>query len=491
MFLSLETRSSGSLHSRIAEALRRKIDGGELEPGTRLPTTRALAADLEVSRSTVVRAYEQLEREGWVEAKVGSGTIIRSRSPEPRPAAIDWDLLIAPQARGPEPWYVETLRMLSSPDVISFSGGLPAPDLFPVEAIQQITRDVLRDEGTRILQGCPVEGYPPLRTWIAQREGVELDEVLILTGSTQGLHLLSQALVQSGDLILVENPTYAGALRTFETAGAHVVALPTRDGRLDTRQIDSLLARARPKFIYTIPTYRNPTGRSLTQEEREQIVALASKHQIPLIEDDPYSLLRYGGAVGDSLRAIDETGVVIRLSTFSKILFPGLRVGWLVAPPELIHRLSSSRSLMDLFVNGPSQASLYRFCQRGLLDGHLRRVLPVYRERRDAMAEALGTYCPQLTFDVPEGGFFIWARLPEGITSRPLLQHALSGGVSFVGGELFHSDGSGSEHIRLCFACHTPEEIRDGVRRLGLALARLLASSEREHGGRVPVEYVL
>ena len=491
MLLSLDTAVSASLHARIAIALREKIVAGDLSPGAKLPTTRALAKELEVSRSTVVRAYEQLERDGWVEAKVGSGTIVCSRSSEPRPAAIDWDLLISPQARGPEPWYVETLRMLSGPDVISFSGGLPAPDLFPVEAIQQMTRDVLRDEGARILQGCPVEGYPPLRTWLAQHEQVEPNEILILSGSTQGLHLISQALIQPGDLVLVESPTYAGALRTFEAAGAHLAALPMVDGRLHLEQIDALLRRVRPKFIYAIPTYRNPTGQSLTLSERRGLIDLAVRHQVPIVEDDPYSLLRFGETIGPSLHSLDSVGVVIRLSTFSKILFPGLRVGWLVAPVDLVNRLSASRSLMDLFVNGPSQASLYRFCQRGMLEGHLRHVLPVYRDRRDAMAEALRTYCPQVTFDLPDGGFFIWARLPGGVTSRPLLQHALAGGVSFVGGELFHSDGAGSEYIRLCYACHPPDLIRDGIRKLGLALTRLVASADRDDAKRISVDYVL
>jgi 2-aminoadipate transaminase len=465
-------KMSRPLHEGIASTFRARIEAGELPIGTRLPPSRALAHQLGVSRSTVVRAYGELAREGWVEARVGRGTIVRFCPDPALSRQVNWDLLVTPRIRGLDPEFDEVLRLLSQPDLVSFAGGLPDPELFPVDELSQTTRQVLEGDDRSFLQWCPPSGYLPLRRWLAERNGCRLEEVLILTGSTQGLHLLSQALIQPGDVVVVEAPTYLGAIRAFSAAGARLVTVPCEARGIDLNVLQAVLEKVRPKFLYTIPTFHNPTGGTLPASERRELVAITSRYGVPIVEDDPFSALRYDGRSLPSVRSLDTSGAVIHLSTFSKAMLPGLRVGWLIAPAELTSQLSAARGLVDLFVNGLAQASLHRFCENGIRDQHVERVRPIYRQRRDAMAAALRRYCPDIAFDVPEGGLFIWAKLPEGVVARRLLRQAIREGVAFVHGDLFFANGGGSRFVRLCFAGHAPEVIRDGIRKLSTVVAR-------------------
>jgi 2-aminoadipate transaminase len=482
MGLVMELGSEGALHGRIADALRQRIRNGELVVGQRLPTSRSLAKDLDVSRTTVVRAYEQLAREGWVEGRVGQGTVVLDRTSGVHAGgtAINWDLLLTARTCVPESEFDDLLQLLSRPGLISFAGGLPAPEQFPMASLQQVTADVLENEEPSLLQWCPVEGYAPLRSWVADRVRRQMDEVLILTGSTQGIHLLCQAFLNPGDCVVAEAPTYPGALTAFRCAGARVITVPSGARGIDVDALGSVLQTVRPKLVYVVPTFQNPTGGSMPQASRSRLLDLIREHGVPLVEDDPYSLLRYEGPAIPHLIEEDRSGYVIHLSTFSKMLTPGLRVGWLVADSGLVRRLSATRNLIDLFVNSLAQASLYRFCQRGLLDYHVRHVRPIYLERRDAMAAALNRYCPDLHFELPSGGLFIWASLPHAVTARHLLRQAAALGVGFAIGDLFYPDRGGEHAIRLCFATHPPETIQQGIRKLGAALERCRAETPKE-----------
>jgi len=474
MPLAIELTEDRALHQQIADALRQRIEVGDVPVGDRLPTSRSLAKEIGVSRTTVVRAYEQLAREGWVEGRVGQGTVVvqRAAAAERADRGVNWDLLVTSRTCAPQGEFNDLLRLLSRPGLISFAGGLPAPEHFPMVALQQVTADVLRHEDPRLFQWCPVEGYPPLRSWIAERVNRDIDDVLVLTGSTQGIHLLGQSLVDPGDVVVVEAPTYPGALSAFRYAGAQVIGVPCGAGGMDIDALRNILKDVHPKLIYTIPTFHNPTGGTMLRRARDDLLQLVAEHRVPLVEDDPYSLLRYDGASLPHLVQLDRSGYVVHLSTFSKVLTPGLRVGWLVGDAHLIQRLSATRNVIDLFVNSLAQASLYRFCQRGQLDYHVRHVRPVYQERRDAMVDALTRYCPQIRFTVPDGGLFIWASLPEGISGRALLRHSVQLGVGFALGSLFYPDERGSDTLRLCFAGQSPETIADGIRKLGTALGR-------------------
>jgi len=474
MAIAVDLAQDGAspMHSQIANSLRGRFERGDFHPGDHLPTTRDLARDLGVSRSTVVRAYEQLTREGWIEGRVGRGTLVSERT-SPAAKRPNWDLLLTERVRSQSPEHADVLRMLSRTDLLSFAGGLPSPEFYPEEAFLQITSEVMRNQGARLLQWCPVDGYPPLRSWIAERLGCSLYCVLVLAGSTQGLHLVSQALVEPGDAVLVEAPTYAGALRSFRAAGARVLSVPCGSDGIDLRQLEATLDHVRAKFLYIVPTYHNPTGSLLPLDKRRDLLALCAERGVPIVEDDAYASLRFDGPQVPTLQSLDANGLVIYVSTFSKAVFPGLRVGWLAAPPEVTRRLSGLRNLIDLFTNSLSQATLYEFCKRGLLDAHLQHIRPIYGERRDAMAAALRRYCPALEFDVPHGGLFIWARLPRGVDSRRLLEAATEQGLGFMAGPLFYADRGGEDHIRLCFACHPPDAIVTGIRKLALALRQV------------------
>jgi DNA-binding transcriptional MocR family regulator len=486
MTITIEHTDGEPLHTQIADTLRARIEKGELAGGERLPTTRDLARNLGVSRSTVVRAYEQLAREGKVQGRVGMGTVVSAAPGAPWKDRINWNVLLTSRVQEPDPEYAQVHRMLSQPDLLSFAGGLPPPEFFPGDAFQQLTDEVLHQQGARLLQWCPIEGYAPLRSWIADRLGCPMENVMVLSGSTQGIHLLAQAFLEPGDAVLVEAPTYAGAIQAFRGAGARIVSIPSGPDGIDLDRVEATLDQVRAKFLYVVPTYHNPTGGCLPVAKREALVSLAARRGLPIVEDDPYSTLRYDGPQLPSLHSLDRNECVIYLSTFSKSVFPGLRIGWIAAPSKLLPRLVSLRNLIDLFTNSLAQGGLYEFCKRGLFDAHLQRVRGEYRERRDAMVAALRRYVPAASFDVPHGGLFVWLKLPDETDARRLLEEAIDLHLGFITGPLFYAEPGGHDRIRLSFACHPPEAIADGMRRLGLALQRALPTERKTEGTSVP-----
>ncbi|MFQ6116946.1 MAG: PLP-dependent aminotransferase family protein, partial [Candidatus Bipolaricaulia bacterium] len=335
-------------------------------------------------------------------------------------------------------------------------------------------------EGDMLLRWCAIEGYLPLRRLLAAQMGLSPSEILITTGSQQGLYLLARALLAPGDFVVVEAPTYLGALQVFRAAGARLIGVPVDEEGMDLRMLENVLSRTPPKFIYTLPTFQNPAGATLGLKRRRRLLELAYRYRVPIVEDDPYSLLRYEGEALPPLKTLDTHGYVIYLSTFSKVLFPGLRVGWLAAPQRVIEHLSRMKQMIDIFTNSLAQAVIYQFRRRGLLEGHLELVRKEYRRRLDAMVEALKSHCPKIEFAVPEGGYFIWCRLERGVTARELLREALRERVSFLTGELFYPDGRGQEEIRLTFTSQPPDVIAEGIRRLGRAMRRLKREAVEE-----------
>ncbi len=469
-----------SRQEQIAHDIRHRIAQGDLGPGDRLPTTRALASQLDVGRSTVVRAYELLSREGWIEGIVGRGTSVRGIPAEPL-AAPNWDAILASSAAVPDREFGDLFELISRPDCISLAGGLPATEFFPIGMYQEVAAQVLRDNGSQILKWCPVDGYPPLRSLLADSIGSSTDHVLITAGSTQGIHLVAEAMIDPGDLVVVEAPTYPGALKSFTQAGARVISVPTSHVGIDVDILEDLLRSSRPKFIYVVPTHQNPSGGTLSLDRRQHLLSLAAKHRIPIVEDDAYRPVWFDVEPPPTLYELDRHELVLYVSTFSKVLFPGLRVGWIAVPKPVASRLGALRNLFDLFVNGPAQASLYAFHRKGLLDRHLRSVRPQYAERCRQMVADLQRFCPELEYAVPHGGFFIWARLPDGIDSRDLLRHAVSCGVSFLHGDLFHAGRGGEHWIRLTFAAQSADAIHAGVRRLRIALDRCRSETRIPH----------
>jgi 2-aminoadipate transaminase len=383
----------------------------------------------------------------------------------------------------------ELLKITQLPEVISFAGGLPANDVFPIERVKEACRKVLESNSTAALQYGETEGYAPLREMIARhisRYGIQahIENVLITCGSQQALDLIGKLFINPGDRILVEAPTYLGALQAFSVYGADYISVPCDHDGLRTDLLEAPL-RAAPKFMYVLPNFQNPGGFTLSEDRRHTLVALADKYGIPIIEDDPYGQLRYEGDHLPSLVVLDRQnlrrdqdftlGNVIYLSTFSKTLAPGLRLGWIVAPPDVISRLVLLKQGADLHTATFTQVIAYEVSRDNFLDQHVRRLRVVYRERRDAMLAALAEFFPpEVTWTHPHGGLFLWVTLPESMDANLLFEEALKQNVAFVPGDSFFApDGDNiqrNRYMRLNFSNAPPDRIREGIRRLSLAI---------------------
>lgn len=387
----------------------------------------------------------------------------------------------------------ELLKWTQRPDMISFAGGLPAPELFPIQQFEEACHRVLSENGTVALQYGPTEGYLPLREMIVnhmRRYGVLADaaNVLITSGSQQALDLIGKLLINPGDRILVEAPTYLGALQAFDVYGAEYISVPIDH---DGVQVDHLeqAFRSGPKFMYILPNFQNPAGVTLSEERRQKLVQMAEHYGIPIVEDDPYGQLRFEGEHRTALVVLDRinfrgeeqylSGNVIYLSTFSKLLAPGLRLAWIVAPQEVIARLVQLKQGADLHTSTFTQMVAYEVARRGFLDRHVRRIRDVYCERRDVMLAALQEFFPpEVTWTHPEGGLFLWVSLPPGTDSQELLQRALRQNVAFVPGDPFYAIPSDAScHMRLNFSNSNPEQIREGIRRLSVGVKQQLRLS--------------
>ena len=382
----------------------------------------------------------------------------------------------------------ELLKITEQPDIISFGGGLPAPDVFPVEAFRRACIYVLENESATALQYGSTEGYTPLREMIARHTknlgiNVSLENILITTGSQQALDLLGKIFINRGDRILVESPTYLGALQAWNAYGAEYVTVPMDEHGMITEALEEAL-RIGPKFIYALPNFQNPTGNTLSLERRHELVRLADQYGVPIIEDDPYGQLRYEGEDLPSIDLIDSetrvkngsyTGNVIYLSTFSKTLAPGLRLAWVIAPETVIRKMTLAKQGTDLHTSTFNQVVAHEVSQHGFLDNHVKVIQKVYRERRDVMLEALEQQMPEgVKWTHPEGGLFLWATLPEKLNTSELMASAIAEKVSYVPGESFHPNGGGTNTMRLNFSCMKPEKIEEGVVRLGKVFKKKL-----------------
>jgi DNA-binding transcriptional MocR family regulator len=357
--------------------------------------------------------------------------------------------------------------------VISFARGVPAPDCLPVEQIADCARAVVERDGRTILTYGPVGGYEPLREWVAARHGVEPSQVLITNGSLQGLSLIAGLLVDSGDRVLVEGPTYDRALHITARHHGQPVVVPTDDEGLDPDALELPAA-----FLYAIPTFQNPSGRTLSLERRRALAALARDGKVLILEDDPYSLVRYEGEPLPSVFDLAGGEGVVYSFSFSKIVAPGLRVGYLVGSTDLIGRLEELAVQTYLTPALLPQATAYEFVARGLLDGNVERVVGLLRERRDAMLAALESEMPEgARWSRPQGGYFAWLDFPDGTDAGTLLTAATERGVTFVKGTDFYPPGAGGEtSARLAFSFVSPTEVTAGVTLLGGLLRELGAT---------------
>ncbi|MFN8522679.1 MAG: PLP-dependent aminotransferase family protein [Chloroflexota bacterium] len=378
----------------------------------------------------------------------------------------------------------ELLKLTARQEIISLAGGLPAPELFPVEEYRRAFEWVLETNGSRALQYGPSEGYQPLRELLAERMtrlGVPAtpDTVLITNGSQQGLDLIAKIMLDPEDLICLENPSYMGAIQAFDSYQAEYVIVPMDDDGMRSEELDAILRRHRVKFIYALPNFQNPSGRTMTAARRRTLVETAQAHGVPIVEDDPYGELRFEGEQMPSLRSMWPEGVIY-LGTFSKILAPGFRLGWMVTPKDLFDEMVFAKQPADLHTSTATQMATYEVCKMdGFLDSHVEKIRSVYRERRNAMIAALEQHFPPgCRWTRAQGGLFVWAEVPESIDTRDLLREALEENVAFVPGQAFHPDRSGHNTMRLNFSNVSSENITEGIARLGRAIRRRLEKAE-------------
>jgi 2-aminoadipate transaminase len=383
----------------------------------------------------------------------------------------------------------ELLKITEQPDMISFGGGFPAEDVFPVEEFKRACNYVLDHHGPAALQYGGTDGYVPLREMISRHTNniginVNINNILITSGSQQALDLIGKIFINRGDRILVESPTYLGALQAWNAYGADYVPVPTDEYGMRTDMLEEAL-RTGPKFIYVLPNFQNPTGTTLPIERRKELIELADRYGVPIIEDDPYGQLRYEGEHLPAVELLDSkmrvqngsyTGNVIYLSTFSKILAPGLRLAWVIAPQEVIAKLALAKQGVDLHTSTFNQIVAHEVGQHGFIDRHVKVIQKLYHERRDAMLESLEEHMPEgVSWTHPQGGLFLWAKLPEKIETTSMLQEAIEEKVAYVPGEFFHPFGDGKNTMRLNFSYCNPEKINEGIGRLGRAIKRKLA----------------
>jgi 2-aminoadipate transaminase len=493
----LQPESHIPLYIQLRDQLRALVQGGELRCGDRIPASRELAGQLGVHRTTVSNAYAELEASGLIVGHVGRGTFIAGVSESLRVtpvaplatpnATLRWESLFADE-RGEE-----SLNRLSQPapkNAISFVMARPADEYFPIENLRSCSNAVLRRDGAQILQFGTADGYPSLKRELVgmlRGEGYELsDENLLITGGCQqALDLLNRIFVRPGDSVLLENPAYPGAAKIFSSARTRCIAVPVRTvvgpdsiPGVDVCAIEAALMQNRVKLIVLTPDFHNPTGTTLPIAERRRLLEIAARYQVPIVEDHIYARLHARGERLPSLKQLDRSNVVIQIDSFSKFAFPGLRVGWIIAPAPVIERLRHLKQSADLHTGLLSQAIFAEYMHRGLMERHLEKVRKGYSKRLATLEQALGRYMPNGTkWTRPEGGMCMWVELPAGFDASDLLIHSRERGVIFAPGRYFYFQNPQPNTLRLGFAGVSERDIMRGV----AILADLLRTEMRKY----------
>ena len=375
----------------------------------------------------------------------------------------------------------EIFKMIAKPGMISFAGGNPALSALPDQVVADIAADVMRRDGKAILQYGATEGYAPflesLKIYVQEQLGCDIPAVLPVTGSTQAMDLLCKALINPGDVILVENPSFLGNLQCMKLYQATLVPVESDDEGIIVDRLEETIRRYKPKMLYTIPTFQNPTGKTLAADRRAPIAELAAKYGMVVAEDDPYRDLRYAGTPCPSIKSFDREGWVVFLGSFSKIISPGLRVGFMAGDPRILRKCTIGKQSSDVHTANLNQAIVDQFLRRNLLPDHIAAICQSYRAQLDAMLEELATFPEGTRYTRPEGGLFIWAELPSGIDAQALLEKAVARHVAYVPGTHFFADGGHGNTLRLNFSNSTIEQIRTGM-----AVLRELIEAEVQRG---------
>jgi len=497
LLIRIDHRSKRPVFGQIMDRIMELVDSGALQPGARLPSTRSLALGLEVNRSTVYRAYQELWSLGYLESRPGSYSTVRKRakvlSPESRPRGglLDWAGLARPGCDRLQRAFLQEAALMeraADPEVINFIPLSPDSRLFPLDEFRRFMNRSLTRQGSGLLQyGSPL-GYGPLREFIAQRMrlhsvSVSAEEIMITTGAQNALHLLLSLLAEPGAGVVLESPTYSRAIDAFRLGGLNLLPVPLTGEGMDLEVLEGLLRREPPALVYTVPTFHNPTGITTGQAHREELLRLCRQYRVPLVEDGFEEEMKYFGRAVLPIKSMDHDRVVIYLGTFSKVLFPGLRIGWIAADKDLIQGLVPLQRTTILSGNLLDQAALAGFCRSGGYELHIRRVHRVYRRRMQAALEALEGSLDRrrIEWTRPQGGYTIWVRLKGlALSEDELVEHLLGHGVAVLPGSLSFPGPPPELSFRLSIAHLDRPAIREGVGRLGLGLARIFHEDRRK-----------
>lgn len=474
--------SKQPMYKQILDYIKNGIITGTIPDQTKLPSERELASLYKVSRTTIINAYRQLEQQGFVQSKLGSGTYavkLEDNQPEPT-KKLWWPHMVKPCLQTPlSSWISELSSNQIDTNKISLDAGMPEPKFFPIAIFQQLMNENISYLNPHDLGHIAAEGYWPLRHSIldyvlAKNIKAEIDNIAVVSGSQQGLFILSQILLEPGDYVIMETPSYVGAIQIFKGAKARILSLPQEDG-FSFSALEDYLVRYRPKLLYLSSTFQNPTGRVLSLQERKELLKIAARHRLIIIEDDTYSELYYNESPPQSMKAMDNYDGVVYLSTFSKILFPGLRIGFIVGNETLIKRVAVERQYMDLHGSNIPQWLLHLYLEQNYLADHLKFIRKEYGNRQIIAARALREMLgDKIGFIQPDGGFYLWCKIHEPITSAKLLPEALKNGVSFVPGEAFYPLSDGSKEFRICFSSQNERSLLESIERLAYAFEKLL-----------------
>jgi 2-aminoadipate transaminase len=466
-------------YRQLVSVIEHGVSRQDVAPGFQLPPERDLARALAVSRATVVAAYRELEARGLVRAYVGRGTFVCAR-PDPGSAPFAWRGKVSASAlQSSDPTVRDLVAYAADPALTSLAAGTPALECFPVDALRRAIDTILSRHAATALKLGPTEGLPRFRAAIAERFGGLPENILVLAGAQQGLDLLARCLVDPGDAVIVDRPGYLGAISSFRSAGARLIGWDIL--RADLDELEELVLRYRPKVMYLNPTHQNPTGITLPIRARRELLALAERYRLPIIEDDTYRELSLGTEPPPSLYELDDRNmVVIHLNSFAKMLAPGLRLGWISAVPAIVEQLALLKQRVDPHTQNLSQLAVADLIETGAFDRHLAALRVEHRRRRDAMVKALRHALPpaSLQFDVPEGGLYLWCRLR--VPARDVQRRALRDRVVFVPGEAFYVDRGGTQQLRVCYSAQPADRAAFAAQ----ALARSVAAVEAHAGER-------
>lgn len=472
--IPLDKQSEEPIYQQLIRHFQMQIVNGQLQEGTRLPPSRDLARQLGIGRISVVSAYNELQSKGLISAHPGRGTFVNASDTARRNIQ---SRSITQEQGYPHRNMREILRLAQKPGVIGFNAGTPSSDFLPVESFQWAIETVLERDGLDAITYEDPEGYLPLREVTRDyvtSQGIDCraENILITGGAQQAIDLVIQSILNQGDVLLTTNPTYIGVLDIAHARRVSVLGISTDENGMQLNELEDILIEHRPKLLYLNPTFSNPTGNVMSIHRRRQLLHLAYEYNMLILEDAVYHELHFDESAPPPLKALDEHGMVLHASGYSKILLPGTRIGYLIADKSSAReRIVQVKQAADICTPSFNQRAVHTYIKHGKLPGHLDRVRQILRQRRDATVRAARRHLPEGSeWEIPKGGLYLWVKLPEeGPTAAELYVTAIQHGVAYAIGSLFHPNGDGAHYIRLNFGAHPPDKIHEGFKRLGEA----------------------